>query len=228
MPVSTNAKLTPIIPFDLILDTDYGLIQLIKEKYYDTNVFNGIIKNAKPKQILYFLCNRSNINPLFPFVYEKCEDLIDSFYKEFIEKEYVSILKKSIVTDFFNLVKLFNSSDGAITPIILCRNELEESYINRLSKVQEIKPPLSTIVGDYDSIDVSIYDPIYFKYYTDTLKVLDKLNGKNLYIANYGFNFQKTEDNEKILLPDISLLLLDHNIAKITDIYSIESEDIPE
>ena len=53
-------------------------------------------------------------------------------------------------------------------------------------------------------------------------------NEKNLYIANYGFNFQKTEDNEKILLPDISLLLLDHNIAKITDIYSIESEDIPE
>ena len=63
MPISTNAKLTPIIPFDLILDTDYGLIQLIKEKYYDTGVFNGIIKNAKPKQILYFLCNRSNTNP---------------------------------------------------------------------------------------------------------------------------------------------------------------------
>ena len=35
MPISTNTTLTPIIPFSLIVDTDYGLMQLIKEKYYD-------------------------------------------------------------------------------------------------------------------------------------------------------------------------------------------------
>lgn len=227
MPIPTNSKLTPIIPFDLIVDTDYGLIQLIKEKYFDRSVFNGVIE-AEIKQIIYFLYSRKNINPLSEFVLEEIDkDTMDSLYKEFIEKEYVSILKRSITTDFYNLVKLFNSSDGAITPIILCKNELEESYVNKLSRIQEIKPPLNVLIGDYNDIDISPYDPIYFKYYTDTLKVLDKLNGKNLYIANYEFNFQYTKEENRILLADISVLLLDHNIAKVIDIYKIDEEDIP-
>ena len=104
---------------------------------------------------------------------------------------------------------------------------MEESVINKLSKIEEINPPLSTLIGDYNDINISAYDPIYFKYYIDSTKVLDKLNGKNLYIANYEFNFMYTEENERILLPDISILLLDHNLAKTIDIYKINEEDIP-
>lgn len=227
MPISTSTTLTPIIPFNLIVDTDFGLIQLIKEKYYDKSVFTAVLE-AEREQIIYFLYSRKNINPLSEFIHEEIDqDTIDSLYNEFIEKEYDNILKRSTTTDFYNLVKIFNNSDGAINPIILCKNESEELFVNKLSKVEEINPPLSTLVGDYNDIDISAYDPIYFKYYTDSLKVLDKLYGKNLYIANYEFNFNYTKDNDRILLPDISVLLLDHNIAKIIDIYKINEEDIP-
>lgn len=227
MPISTNSKLTTVIPFDLIVDTDYGLIQLIKEKYYDRSVFNGLI-TARPMQLIYILYSRKNQNPLYPFM-DNQEDFesMNNLYAEFLEKEYVNILKNSITTELFNVVKLFNSSDGVITPIILCRNELEETFMSKLSKVNKIIPPIPTIRGNYDNIDISAFDPIYFKFYSDTLPILDKLNGKNLYIANYGFNFNETEDGNRILLPDISVLLLDHNIAKITDIYNINEEDIP-
>ena len=55
-----------------------------------------------------------------------------------------------------------------------------------------------------------------------------KLKGKNIYIANYGFNFIYEEDKkDKVLIPDISILLLDQNIAKTIDIYSFNEEDIP-
>lgn len=228
MPISTNTTLTPIIPFSLIVDTDYGLMQLIKEKYYDKSVFTSILEESSKEEIIYFLYSRKNINPLSEFVFEEIDqDTIDSLYNEFIEKEYINILKRSNTTDFYELVKLFNNSDGAINPIILCKNELEESVINKLSKIEEINPPLSTLIGDYNDINISAYDPIYFKYYIDSIKVLDKLNGKNLYIANYEFNFMYTEENERILLPDISILLLDHNLAKTIDIYKIDEEDIP-
>lgn len=228
MPTPTNTKLTTIIPFDLVIDTDYGLIQLIKDKYYDRNIFNGILEVADRKDLISFLYCRKNKNPLYDFVLDIDDhDTINSLYEEFMEKEYANVLKKSEPTEFYTAVTFFNKSDGAITPIIMCRNKLEESFINALCKIEDINPPLPTIIGDYDTIDITAYDPIYFKYYTDSLKCIDKLKGKNIYIANYGFNFVYEEENDKVLLPDISLLLLDQNIAKITDIYSIDPEDIP-
>ena len=157
---------------------------------------------------------------------ENDQETLDSLYKEFIEKEYINILKRSKTTNFYEVVQLYNKSDGAITPIIMCRNELEETFINKLCKINDSNLPLPTIIGDYNNIDISNYDPVYFKYYTDTLKCLNKLKGKNIYIANYDFNFVYDNDS-KVLLPDISLLLLDQNIAKITDIYIIDPEDIP-
>ena len=227
MPMPTNNRLTTLIPFDLIIDTDYGLIQLIKDEYNDKSVFTDLVE-ARYEQLIWCLYNRNNSNPLTQFMWkEDDKESIDSLYEDFINTKYIDILKRSRPTGFYEAVKLFNKSDGAITPIIMCKNKMEESYINKLSKVDEIIPSLSVIVGNYNDIDVSTYDPIYFKYYKDTLKCLDKLKGKNIYIANYKFNFISNEKGEKVLLPDISLLLLDQNIAKNIDIYSFNEEDIP-
>ena len=222
MPQSTSARLTPIIPFNLIIDTDYGIIQLIKDKYYDKDVFSGIIE-AKPEQIIYFLYSRDSINPINRFLLDKKFDS-DDMYNNLIEKEYSNILKRSISTNFFEVVKLFNKSDGAINPIILCKNELEESYMQRLSRISDTQ--FKTILGDYSTIDLTAYDTIYLKHYTDALKCIDKLYGKNIYIANYNFNFEVV-DEQRILLSYIYILLLDSNIAKIIDIYRIDEDDIP-
>ena len=226
MPTPTNSRLTTLIPFDLIIDTDYGLAQLIKDEYYDKTVFDGTLE-SQDQDLLWFLYSRNNPNPLSVLMWDEDDkDSMDSLYEDFINTKYIDILKKSKPTHYFEAVKLFNKSDGAITPIIMCKNELEESYIHKLCKENEIIPSISTIIGDYNTVDISAYDPIYFKYYTDTLKCIDKLHGKNLYISNYSFNFINDEKG-KVLLPDISILLLDQNIAKTIDIYSFNEEDIP-
>ena len=38
--MTTDGKLYPLIPFDLVIDTDVGLLQTISKKYHDPEAFS--------------------------------------------------------------------------------------------------------------------------------------------------------------------------------------------
>lgn len=212
--------LTPIIPFDLLIDIDVGIIRMINDKYHNEEVFYKGIMEAPIKQLIYFLYNRENKNPL-SILCDLDNKIIDTYYNQFIDSEYEFIVKYSIPTNLLDLWKLYSTSE-AIRPYVLCKNDIQKYYINKLIKNYST---IKIIEGDIKDIDPSIYDPIYFKYYEDTIKLMNKLKANNIYIANYKFNFSDYEN--RILNKDISEVILFRNQATITDVYRIDDSYIP-
>lgn len=230
MPTPTSAKLNPLIPFDMVIDTEIGLLKFIESsKYNNHDVFYDSILKGPIKSIIYLLKIRDYKNPLIIAMKDKEDkEAMDDYYIDFIDKEYISILNKSISTEVYNFISLCINTEGAITPIIFCKKEIEKKFLLNMNK--DVFEKCEFIIADsYKDIDsLKSYDPIYLKNYTDAVEILDALEGKNIYVANYAYNFSKfveepDEKEQSILLENISLLLSDSNIIKITDVYNINS-----
>ena len=222
MPISTSEKLFPIIPFNLLVDTDIGIIRFINENYNDPTVFYSGMLSSPVKPLINLLYNRTRINPLTIVSIDKENPKLDSYYDELMEKYYVDIINKSVTTNFFNAVKLWCNSDGAIRPNILCKSEFEKTVIEKLINLDD---SFDIIISEYKDLDLDCKDPLYFKNYIDVQNMMVKLIGKNIYIAGYKYNF--IEEDGKSILPNSSILLTNSNIFKIIDVYTIDDSFIP-
>lgn len=223
MPFSTAEKLFPIVPFNLLVDTDVGLIKYISENYNDPTVFYSGLLSSPVKPLIYLLYNRTIVNPLSVVSIDKLNPKLDLYYDEFMDTKYTDIINNSITNNLFNAVKLWCNSDKAIRPTILCNSELESITI---SKLLDSEDSFDTVIGTYKDITIKDNDPLYFKNYSDLLQSMGKIVGKNIYIAGYKYNFIEDKDG-KVTLPESSILLADRNIIKITDIYTIDDSFVP-
>lgn len=212
--------LTPVIPFDLIYDMDYGLMHLIKEKYRDSDTFFLGIVDADDKDLIYQLVNRTNSNPLSICARNLSSSDMELLYQDFLNKEYQTIVDHSIKTNLHKAVNIFCNS-GTVTPSILCKNEIEE---NTILNDHELKGCTVLLNKDgYANFDTDLYDPIYFKCFSDALRCRT-LDAKNIYIANYRFNLSTDDDNRLIPEKTLSILLLDHNRGSVVDVHNITEE----
>ena len=74
-----------LVPFNLIVDTDMGLIKLLEFDYSNTEYFHEGILNTEEENQQYLLNTRNNRNPL-SIVFKKDDpELMDDLYKQFIE-----------------------------------------------------------------------------------------------------------------------------------------------
>ena len=89
-----SMKISILVPFELIFDIDFGLIKLIKEEYA-SDIFDANVLNSSDDTIKRLLVSRKKYNPLS--ILSNNAD-IDEYYSQFIEREYDSILSKSIIT----------------------------------------------------------------------------------------------------------------------------------
>lgn len=199
-----------LVDFNIVIDTDLGLINMMKKEYNNTDFVLDYINNMKDKVIIEQLLERTNKNPLSIIIKEEYKDSIDNLYKEFLEMEYDNILKHSSVTDIMNLMNTYINT-GAVHVDIICKNKLEEQLINNLNISQ-----LKVIVEkDRSRIDLSDYDTIFIKDYSDILNFKGVI-AKNIFIGNYKFNL---EDDNRIPLNDISLIVGKTNLVSIIDVY---------
>lgn len=198
-----------LISFDSIIDIDLGLINMIKKDYNDANLFNIVHLNLPKKNLLYELVNRNNKNPLSAIIQNTYKDNIDNIYEQFLQKEYNNILDNSEPTDLFKLIDIY-SKTNLISVNILCKNLYEKQIINKYNL------RCGYVYYTDNNIDVSSYDSIYIKNYTDC-GLLDNLFGKIIYICNYKFNFDK--DNN-IFKDTLSLSMDNINKISIIDIYN--------
>lgn len=196
-------NLTPIIPFNMLIDTDVGVIRTLA-KYKDSEklFYKGILE-APLKPLIYTLVNREHINPLIIASKNKDDiDALDEIYDSIITNEYESVIANSITTELVEAVRLFFVS-GPISPFILCKSEYEKSILEKI-KLDGI--PI--VMGDYDTIDLDPYDPVYIKNIDDAVPIRKRLTCKNLYIADYGFNYTTlSTTGDKILKPEATILL---------------------
>lgn len=207
----------PIIPFDLIVDIDYGLINLIKDEYRDDSVFNLGVVDAMESDIVYELLHRKNENPLSICIKSSESKYQNDLYDDFIKKRYNDIIYKSSFTNVYNAIRLFIES-GGIVPCILCKNDIEKDFIKSVKELDKCRIIISE--NGYKKFDLNSYDPIYFKSYKDSFKCKD-LDGKNIYLANYAFNYDLDKKGMIVPKKDMSVLFLDHNGIAFFDIYNI-------
>lgn len=197
-----------LIDFNLLIDTDYGLIKLIKTEYSENEFINVLLSKMRDKIILGELVSRKDKNPLYIALNKDYKESADSLYKEFMESEYDSILKYSISTSLLELILTYIETNSC-TVTVICKNKSEEQIINKYK--------LKAIISDnYADIDISEFDSIYIKDYREILE-FKFLKAKNIFIGNYRFNLE--EDNYTPI-KEVSLLVGDINIISVIDVYN--------
>lgn len=190
------------IPFNVIVDTDFGLLRLTEKLYK--------IPEYSVNKLKSFLIHRKNENP----IPEYCElrglkDAPDYLYMLMLEKHYESVLKLSQLTDIISFVintyKLGLSNEVEIT--IACNTEEEIKFFKKI--VSSLKYTFNMDLNQ--NINLNDFDYIFTKcldvYYVDYL-VDSGINAKRLYVADYEFNtIVDKETNTTIIDPVLHMRL---------------------
>lgn len=196
-------KLAPLISFDMIVDTDVGLINLIRNEYLDRTTFDERFFGQNPLAIVKELYNRKHKNPLYLFYRDGVDiDRLDAYYKQFVETRGKDILDLSITTEILNMLVLFVDTNE-IMPTILCRTKdeldvLENGGIPSLANVNKI------VQHDLRYEDLEFYTQFYFKTIEDA-ESFKHLSNKTFYFSSFGPNLNEDGDNfkESQILKDI-------------------------
>ena len=82
-----------LIEFDMLFDTDAGVIRTVDEKYCDESIFFKEITELDDNLLAGLLKERTMINPLqIAFRDESDTKLMDSLYNQLMEKDYEDIV----------------------------------------------------------------------------------------------------------------------------------------
>lgn len=202
-----------LIPFNMIADTDMGLLKLIKEKYMDTEVFIEDLLTSQDIILRSYIKDSVSDNPLTMFIYN--EEEASDYYDQFIEKKYDEIASLSPITTIKSVMDRFIESKS-IQVSILCMEEIEVNIISDLfdDKVNIIYEPILT------DIDLTLYDTLFVRDYKFLLMYdIEQINGKNIYIANMMRNITITPDKKIIPSIEVSTIIADTSIVHIIDLY---------
>ena len=215
--MGANYTINPLFDFQLICDTDMGISNLIKRDYYDKDVFDNTIFQSKDKNFLKekLVC-RKLFNPLHLFCKKGImkDEEIDDLYREFLEKEYKTILQLSIPTAVMQFVSMSNKLQQTIHPVILCKNQDEVDWIKQHDS------DLKCIIADYENFDISKYDTIYLKdIYTLLLFNQSSINKKNINIGRYAFNFDILKENMEVPILEVAKNYYLKNQFYLIDVY---------
>lgn len=205
-------KLNFLIPFNLIIDTDAGLINLIKDEYNQKSVFDF----KKVGKLEEFLIHRKNINPLYGLITPeiKTEDA-DQMYKDFMDQRYDDIILKSSVTLLLRTI-IMASKGSIITITILYSDDREKQCMERIFANSKL---IIKYLKKEDKINLENYDGVYLKDFRDIMDYYGVIQ-KSIYVANYDFNVIFDENGNMTLDPNLLLSALpDGNEVKIFNIY---------
>ena len=206
-----NHYLKVLLPFDLIFDTDFGLIKLIQNEFMDPDIFNvHMLNDMDDDSIVNYCVNRIYENPLYGLSNLKHEEL-DELYEDFMKTKYKEILELSNKTYLGTMFQSFCNTQG-LKVFVYYTSDLE------LEKLSD--SPFNLVdcrEREMNLREMKNYDAIYVKHPS---LIPMKLEGKTLYYANYEYMYLQSEDEdkEKAIRPDI-LIMTANNIIKFNDIY---------
>ena len=212
-------KMAPLISFDMIIDTDMGLINLIKNEYLDPTVFEISFFDQSMFKILLDLYKRRVDNPLELFAKEGIPKVeLDGYYKEFKETCYEKILSYSISTEIYNLIGTFNTVPE-ITSTILCYNQAQLDILKNETKLSQNSKILLSELTDIGSLNQ--YEQFFFKWINEAYPFIN-LVSKSFYFATHGLNISDKKSDIKTDDGLIIELTRKKNNINVLDMYDIE------
>ena len=132
---------------------------------------------------------------------------------------YIKILEESSVTNINTLMNNYIAS-GLVDITILCKNKIEEQTVK--SKIKNINTITS---NDFSMIDISEFGSIFVKNIKDLIQFKKYLDGKQIYLSNYPFNFEIDRHYKSMpLMSVISQLGNPHFEVNVVDVYTIDDK----
>lgn len=214
-----NSSNTVLIPYNCIVDEDSGLLRVIRDYYSNDTVFD-LEKFDTDEKIEDLILNKKYVNPLDLVIRPEYTKKSLDFYNQFIEEEYENILKNSFMTTLFKFVLSVKQSQiGRV--IFLANNEREKQSIELLFGSDN-----NILIGKIDEINLDDIDTIFIKRISD-IRNFNNINGKNLYILDYNFNFEtdKFDDNPLPLITFAIMASEYHNVVYLISPYNHEKEN---
>lgn len=204
------------IPFDMIYFLDYGIIKILKEKYFNDKYFTSHIYENTDNRIIYELISRENKNPLSILVKDEYKDQIDNIYNELMEKEYYNIIKYSPITKIRDMILTGKKMFNLLQTTIICKNKLEEQFIKNDELLNKFN---ISNEYDYNGCDTIFYNDIF-----DILRNINNIGGKNIIISNVRYNLH-SYDNKTLTIPEeIHVLTSDICRISLIDMFTLTNE----
>lgn len=226
----TPYVINSLIPYDMLVDTDIGLVKYIQfscqgdEKYLPGVMEMTDVENTDT--LKYMALHRNFHNPLSIIMDDASmvtcnpDELLKSFFDNYEDQ----ILRLSTSTALFSMVckSLFVANTLKFT--VLCKNKAQEDdLMRRLRKRYEVENiPISTIIGDFSSVKTKEYGNFYIKVVWDIDKYKPPMEGKNIIIANYDFNKEYNDKDEEFMnlpLMEVTNKYMSTNKIKFIDVY---------
>ena len=198
-----------LIPIDLMIDMDFGLIKLVQDEYR-ADIFDKNVLDSDDNTIKRLLVRRTNPNPLSILTDNRD---IDEYYNQFLDERYMDIYARSRITGIGDFcINLLVFSDFSLH--LQYTNENEKMIVEKTINALNSKP-----VYDIRRDDVVPYDyvSIFVKNIMDLLNYRD-LNALSIYVARYAFNF-KIDDGKEVFAEDKFGAFFITNELKTLDVY---------
>ena len=201
-------KIKMLLPLDLFVDTDFGLIKLI-QKEYRSDLFNKDVLDSDDDTIKRLLVRRTKSNPLS--ILTDSED-IDEYYKQFFDQRE---------NDIYSFSQITGIGEFCYDALTFGDFELHLQYTNDTEK--NIAEMLKTDLNNDDIYTIDKNDVIPHLYEIFVKNVLDlltykDLNGVNIYVARYPFNVRLVDGKEQLAEDRFGIFFFT-NVLKILDVY---------
>lgn len=184
--INGDMKMSPLISFYSIVDTDIGLIRMIKDQYLNQSVFDIDFFKRNILNIIYDLYNRKEENPLLLFANDKSNEKLNQYYIDFLNEKSKEILDLSYTTDMERLVNLFEDS-SEIIPTILCYDKDQIDVLNDTDLYKNIDKVLLSELLEKDKYRYTQY---YFKTIDEAEPFLNA-KAKTIYFSTCGRNLNE-------------------------------------
>lgn len=171
-----------LVGFNMLFDTDVGLLYTIRDKYNSPEIFKSdYLNNVSKEALLTELINMEKDDPLSIILRDDVNIDKESLYSQLYNEEYESILSNSVCTNVTSLLQL-SKSTGTVDITVLCKNEYEEHLISS-------KMPGYKIIRFSRALSLDMYDTLYMKSIYDISKFVI-VQAKNIYVSNHRYNFE--------------------------------------
>lgn len=190
--MNTMGLMSPLLFFDSIIDTDFGVIVYTYEELLDENIFDRSKFDLTEVELVRKLCNRTNMNPLLDFMKEPDEDVANEFIGIVMDDEesFTAIFDKSKTTAIFDLMLTFDASID-IRPTILVHTDLEYKLLSSFMNEYHASHQIPIVkYRDITEKDIQSFQQIFCKTSFDIFLLLkrSKIEDKTIYMSRYPFN----------------------------------------
>ena len=203
--------------FDVIIDLDLAMMELVQEKYNNPNFINQDVMNLSLHDIKETLLNREYESPLSICINDL--NTANSLYQELLETKYDEILNHHSPTGIFKLMEVYNKTDG-MEVTILCSSQEEADLISKYS------PELHTLVKKHDEINIDDDNVYFLKSLTRIFIFNGKMKNKHIFIMGYRYNLFE-DPNNGAFFPNPTIvrpLIFEGDRVGIIDVYPSEDD----